>query len=59
MTIDEAIRKLAELKRYAAHPGTEEAYQALQLGIEALAREKHNRGLSPFTRIGLLPGETG
>jgi len=58
MTLDEAINKLEDLKRYAYEPQTQLAYNSLQLGIEALKREKFVRKHLKSSSIELLPGET-
>jgi hypothetical protein len=58
MTIDEAIKELEDLLRYAEPGNPTEEDEAIQLGIEALKRVK---AFSDMDIIGLykpLPGET-
>ncbi|GAI96835.1 unnamed protein product [marine sediment metagenome] len=58
MTIDEAIK----IKEHNRHIGilcpSDKEFEADDLSIEALKREREHRELDIDTRFGLLPGET-
>ena len=58
MTIDEAIEELKGLPGPAFIIEGETAWEAAQLGIEALKRIKQSRESLPTVTLPLLPGET-
>ena len=58
MTIDEAIKELEEPDWLVTENHTPEYAEAVQLGIEALKREKMLRDPGVPATYDMLPGET-
>jgi len=59
LKLEKAIQKLQDLKRYAYEPETQQAIDALQLGIEGLKRELEWRERYPGMAIQPLPRVKG
>jgi len=57
MKIAEAIETLTDLKTTLPQSNPEKRREAVELGIEALKREKANRDNPDFVMVGTLPGE--
>jgi len=58
MTLTEAIQQNQALWRELDIPERAKERESIGLGIEALKREQVLRREVPYTRDGLLPGET-
>ena len=58
MTIDEAIRRLTAVEDLEMMPWMPKAFEAYNLGLEALKFVKADRVKYPYVKVPLLPGET-
>lgn len=58
MTLDEAIKELANAGDSHAFTIAPRFYKACQIGAEAIKRLKHDREVMQAKHVLLLPGET-